>query len=101
MAGEQAAMEYNTTHQTKQFKVGDMVCLVENAIRKRFNRKLLQRTQRNPLQITEVCSRQSYKVKNLRTGYISPEPVNGGQLLPYYERRTEKGNQREDSSLKQ
>ena len=43
--------------------------------------------------IEEVCSPQTYKLRNLKTGYILPQPIHGSELRLYYERAEEKKEQ--------
>jgi len=84
MANEWTAIEYNATHQTKEFKKGDMVLPLENEKRPGFNKKLMPKMQRDPHQITEVCSWQTYQIKNLRMGFKLQDKVCGAQLRPFH-----------------
>jgi len=84
--GEATAIEYNATHQTKVFRKGEWVLLLENSIVPGFNKNLLAKTQHDVYLIEEVLSEQTYLIKNLKTGF-SGLRVQGGQLRPYHHRK--------------
>jgi len=84
--GEAVAREYNVTHQTKVYKKGDRVLIVETVKVPGYNKKLLPKRQRDVHEIVEVLSKQSYIVKNLRTAYIGGR-ITGAMLIPYHERK--------------
>ena len=79
---QDAAAQYNATHQTKVFKKGDSVLLLDQQIRKGINKKLQRKTHTDVFKILDVCSPQTYNIQNTKTTYVI-KGVNRAQLRPY------------------
>ena len=90
---EQRVDDYNANQKTQILSVGDRVLLLNHGIKKKMNRKFNPRTQDDVHMIEEVCSPQTYKLRNLKTGYILPQPIHGSELRLYYERAEEEKEQ--------
>ena len=90
---EKRVDDYNINQKTQILSAGDRVLLLNHTTKKKFNWKFNSRTQDDVHRIEEVLTPQTYKVRNLKTGYILPAPVHGSQLRLYYQRVEEEKEQ--------